>query len=784
MFGNYFKTAWRNISKNKFFSLINIMGLGLAIPFALLCLMQVQSSYESDNFHPYPDRTYRINTDIKDNGGSITKYALSPEALSEDLQTNYPSVQAATFTVRDYDWELSDRLKTLSVNTLYVEQDFFDMFGFHFLSGSGPSEPNSIAITKEKAEAFFGTADAAGKVLSHPEYGDFIISGVLESFKRNTVFRADVIVSMTTWKKFHHDSIPASLSGYTYVLMKPNTTGKQLQTALNAASVKFNNELTAGSVKKSLAFHEQGIEDIAPAVEKLEGNSYVDSISDLAVNFAFAMGLLILAAFNYINLTLARSINRAKEVGLRKTVGALRHQLIMQFICEAVLMTLLSLVAGYVILRFLKQFSYVNWFAWEVDNQFILWASFILFAIFIGTLAGFIPAKILSRFKPVNVLKGNIAPTVIGKTGLRNTLVVIQFVASACFIFVLITMLDQFRYMATDNTNFNRKNIYNIAASEKLPLLQHEILENKNVKQVGFVSIPFGGNSAKAIIKKNKQNTDLPANYYAADAGFVSNMNLPVVAGKNLPESSGDSSSKFVLVNEQLLSAIGINNAQEAIGKTFLLNNQQEVIINGVLSNFCYDNYQFAAQPLIIQYNPSQFHVLNIKTRSDVDDAVFKSEMNAIWKKYFPHDELSFSNYQKDMYEHYFPGGDMKFMGMSCVAVLAIALMGLLGIVTYHTESRVKEVGIRKVMGASVKQIIKDLSKGFVKLTLIAAAVALPLGYSICYLFMKLFAYSNGVNLLLLSLLFAAIFSVALIIIVYKSMNAALANPVKSLRTE
>ena len=784
MFKNYFKIAWRNITKNKFFSLINILGLGLAIPFALLSLIQVQSSFESDNFHPYPGRTYRINTNLKDNSGSITKYALSPQHLAEDLQKNYPSVQKATFTARDYDWVLSDRLKTLPVNTLYVEPSFFDLFGFHFISGTRPTAPNSIAITKEKAEAFFGTADAVGKILSHPEYGDFIISGVLAPYKRNTVFRSDVMVSMATWQKFRKDSIPTQLTGYTYVLVQPNTTGSQLKTTLDDESAKLNRELASRSIKASLAFHQQGIEEIAPSFEKVEGNSYVDSIGDLTVNFAFALGLLILAAFNYINLTLARSINRAKEVGLRKTVGALRYQLIFQFIFEAILMTLLSLVAGYIILQLLKHFSYVNWFAWEVDNQFLLWVSFILFAVFIGALAGFIPAKILSRFKPVNVLKGNIAPAAIGKTGLRNSLVVIQFVASACFIFVLVTMLNQFNYMATDNKNFNRENIYNIASSEKLNLLKHDILENKNVEQAGFVSIPFGSNAAVASVKKNSQGTNFSANYYAADAAFVSNMRLPIIAGKNLFTSSSDSASPFVLVNEQLSSALGFRNAHEAIGKTFLLNNEKEVTINGVLSNFCYANYQFAAEPLLVQYNPSGFHVLNIKTRGKVDDAVFKSEMNSIWKKYFPHTELSFSNYQKDLYERYFPGGDMKFMGMFGLAVLAIALMGLLGIVTYHTESRVKEVGIRKVMGASVKQIVKELSRGFVKLTLLAAAISFPLGYCICYMFMKLFAYSNGVNLFLLALMFGGIFSIALIIIVYKSMKSAVANPVKSLRSE
>ncbi len=784
MFRNYFKTAWQNIRKNKFFSLINILGLGLAIPFALLCLMQMQSAYESDNFHPYPGRTYRIITDIKDNGGSITKYALSPKSVAAELENNYPYIQKATFTMRDYGWELSDRLKTLSVNTLYVEPSFFDMFGFKLISGTRPVAPNTIAITKEKAEAFFGTDNAIGKVLSHPDYGNFIISGVLEPYKRNTVFKSDVMVSMATWDRSHRDSLPTSLTGFTYVLMQPNSTGLQLDVALNAVAAKLNTLAASKSIKESLGFHKQGIEDIAPAFQRLEGNAYVNSIGDLMVNFGFAMGLLILAAFNYINLTLARSISRAKEVGLRKTAGALRYQLIIQFISEAVLMAMLALAAGYVILQFLKRFTYVNWFAWDVDNQLVLWASFILFTIFIGALAGFIPAKILSRFKPVNVLKGTIAPSAIGKTGLRNTLVVIQFVASACFIFILVTMFNQFRYMATDNENFNRENIYNIAAPAKVRLLQQDILANKNVEQVGFVSTPFGGNAAQAGARKNKESENTAASYYAADAGFVSNMRLPLLAGKNLLYSSGDSVSNFVLVNEQLLSALGLGKAREAVGKTFLLNNENEVIINGVLPNFCYANYQFAAQPLIIQYNPSQFHVLNIQTKNKVDDAVFKAEMNTIWKKYFPHDELSFSNYRKDMYDRYFPGGDMKFMGMFGAAVLVIALMGLLGIVTYHTERRVKEVGIRKVMGASVKQIVQELSKGFIKLTLIAALIALPLGYVICYVFMSLFAYSNGVNMVLLGLLFGGIFCIALIIIMYKSIYAAVANPVESLRTE
>lgn len=784
MFRNYFKTAWRNIQTNKLFSLINILGLGLAIPFSLLSLIQVQSAYEADNFHPYPDRTYRINTDIKDNGSSITKYALSPQSVAEGLEKNYPAIQKATFTIRDYGWELSDHLKTLPVTSLFVEPEFFDMFGFRFLSGNQPVEPNNIAITKEKAIAFFGTTDVVGKVLTHLTYGDLIISGVLEPYKRNTVFRSDVMVSIDTWKKINKDTIPTSLFGYTYVLMRPNTSSGQLDAALAGVASVINKEASAKNIRESVTFHKQGIENLSPDFEGLQGNFNVDSVSDLTLNFSLALALLILAAFNYINLTLARSINRAKEVGLRKTIGASRFQIAVQFIFEAVLITLLSLVVGYIVLQLIYRFSYVNWFSWKVDNQWLLWGTFVLFTIFIGVLSGFVPARILSRFTPVKVLKGSIAPSAIGKTGLRNTLVIIQFVVSACFIFVMVTMLNQFRYMATDNSNFNRENIYNIASSGELRLLQHDILKNRNVKRVGFASSLFGGNAAQASVKKDKRSTNVSANYYAADADFVSNMHLPIVAGKNLLSSVSDSASDFVLVNEQLLTSLGLGKASEAIGKTFLLNNQHEVIINGVLPDFCYNNYQFAAQPLILQYNPSRFHVLNIETTAKVDDDVFKSEMNSIWKKYFPHNEMSFSNYRKDLYENYFPVGNMKFMGLFCIVMLIIALMGLLGIVTYQIERKVKEIGIRKTLGASVRQIVKELSKGFIKLAIIAALISLPLGYTVCYYFMDLFVYSNGVNLGLLCILFCGIFLPALMIILYQSSKAATANPVKSLRTE
>lgn len=784
MFKNYLKVAWRNLKKNKLFSLINIIGLGLALPFSLLSLIQVQSSFESDNFHPFPDRTYRIITTVKDDMGAKIRYASSPALIARQCDKSYPAIEKATFTVRDFEWNLSSGIKSLPVNMMYVEPSFFDMFGFKLIAGTIPVEPQTLLITKEKAEAFFGNTDVVGKVLSHPMFGDFKISGVLAPFKRNTQFRSDVMVSMASYKKIAGDSDLTSLSGFTYVLMKKESNQNNLNSILTSLGKTINQQPTVQKDRIQMDFQAQKLTAVAPDFLDLKDNPYVDDITDLTLNFSFALGLLLLAAFNYINLTLARSLSRAKEVGVRKVTGALNSQLITQFILEAVLVAVISLAFGYIVLRLMEQFSYVNWFTWEVDNDALLWISFILFTVLIGIIAGIVPAKILARFQPANVLKGSVTPNGFGKMGLRNTLVVIQFVASSCFIFLMATLFGQFKYMATDNSNFNRQNIYNITVNDDYRLLQHDLNENRNIKRIGFVSTPFGGTTAQLPIRKNKQLENVTASYYAADANFVENMHIPFVSGNNLTESVSDSPSDFVLVNEQLLSALGMGSAAEAVGKTFLINDDHVVRIQGVLSNFCYNTYQYTAKPLVIQYNPSEFKVLNIETKIKVDPEVFKTEMEAVWNKYFPHDQMVFSDYQKDLYDRYFPGKDMKFMGLFCIAMLVIALLGLLGIVTFQTEKRSKEIGIRRVIGAPVTAIVKELSKSFVKLTILAALIALPIGYVGSYWFLSLFAYSSGIEITLLIWLFIGIFSIALITITIQSVHAALVNPVNSLRSE
>lgn len=787
MIRNYLKIAFRNLWKNKLFSFINIMGLGLAIPFALLSLLQLQSSFEFDNFHPNSDRIYRIITDEKTTDGGTIKYASSPFLLADNLKNNYACVEKATKVVRDFSWELNNRLKTLQVNTIYIEPTFFEIFGFRLEKGSLPIEPNSLVLSHEMAEKFFGDINPVGKTLSHPTYGEFKITGVLKPFKKQTQFRSDVMISMATYQNIHKDATNAqswaAYNTHTFVRLQANTQPQSLDLAINDIAKKSNLNLV--SAKKTNLFHKQALKDISPSMEHLRNNPYVEDWLDISFNFAIPLMILLLAGFNYTNLTLARSLSRAREVGVRKVMGAIRGQLVMQFICEAVIIAFFALLIGVVILELMKQFIHVQWVTWEVENQAIIWFIFIGFALFLGILAGALPAWILSSFQPVNVLKGTLSPASFGKIGFRKSLTVIQFVVTMAFVFWIGHFYNQFDYMATENENFNRKGIFNISLADKnYQRLINDISKNKNVEQIGLTSLPFGAMPAQSALKANKNDQNVPTYYYSADRNFIENMSLKLLAGQNLPDTKSDSASSFVLLNEKAIQTLRLGSPKEAIGKTIILNNTAELQVVGIVQNFCHFHYQFEEQPLVFQYNPAHFQLLSVKTTENLSQDDFLAEIKTIWKKHYPYQQIVYSWYQQELYDRYYPAEDMKMMGMASIVILVIAIMGLLGMVTYSTEKRIKEIGIRKVMGASVWAIVKILSWSFMKLLLIAGLIALPIGYVSGLVILKVFTFHASINIGLMGAFFALILIIAIGTISYQAIKAALLNPVKSLKTE
>ncbi|MDP1815996.1 MAG: ABC transporter permease [Leadbetterella sp.] len=787
MLKNYIKIAFRNLWKNKLFSFINIFGLGLALPFALLSLLHLQSTFEFDNFHKDPERIFRIITDEQSKEGGKTSYASSPFLLADKLRNDYASTEFATKTIREFGWELNNRLKSFRVNQIYVEPDFFKIFNFKLEKGVYPIEPNTLVISHEIAEKFYKNSNPIGQILSHPTYGAFKVTGVLMPFKKETQFRSDVMVSMATYTNRNMEAASSKAWGayesYTFVKLKPNVKSTSLDVAI--AQIAKNTNPNLATLKKANEFRKQALSDISPSKENLQNNPYVENWSDIYVNFSIPLMILLLAGFNYTNLTLARSLNRSREVGVRKVMGAVRSQLVFQFICEAVIIAFFALAIGTLILLLMKEYIHVEWVTWKVDNPYIIMVLFGLFTLFLGITAGSLPAWVLSSFQPVKVLKGSISPASFGKINFRKSLIVIQFIVTLGFVFQIGHMYNQFKYMATENENFNRKGIFNLAIPNKnLKLISQEISENKNVEKIGYTSVPFGGETTKLGIRAQKQGENQASYYYASDNNFIENMHLTFLAGQNLPFSSADSAGNFVVINEKAVEKLHLGGVNDALGKTIFINENIEVQVIGVVKNFCHFNYQFEIQPLVFQYNPDMFKSLVIQTEGKTDQAAFETFIETLWKKQNSYESVSFSWFEEEMYEKYYPAEDMKMMGMACLVILVIAVMGLLGMVIYTTEKRVKEIGIRKVLGASVMEVVKILSWSFLKLLLIAGLIALPIGIFGGILFNGIFIFNNGLNFSLMVIFFTTVLLIAILTIAYYSMRAALSNPVKSLKAE
>lgn len=792
MLYNYFKIAVRNLWKHKLFSLINVAGLGLAMAFCFMQLIQVQGSFEKDSFHPFPDRTFRILTDATDKNGKVYHLAPTPMPLGAKLQQEQSSVEKSVRVIRGRFYSnLSNGIKSLKVDGMYADPAYFDVFGFKLEKGKPATEPRTVVLTHETAERFFGNASALGKTLIHPEMGTFTVSGVFEPLHSfQTHLKSDMIISMSTFQQLNPDTDANNwldYNTYTFVLLtkgsKPDALAKELR-----AMGKDNEKYASFKDIKSHTFRLQRLQDISPDFDNLLNNPHVEPVWKIGIGLLIPLVIILLAGFNYVNLTLTRSLSRAREVGVRKVAGARRGQLIVQFLTETIIISILALGLGYVGLLFMKSYIHLGWLAWEVQDTRILWVLFISFTLVSGFLAGIIPARILSSYQPVQILKGEQVTMAVGKMGFRKVLTIIQFVVALVFMTGIGIMNSQFEYMATDNQNFNRKNILNIPlpADSDFRLLKNELSAQAGVERIGLTHAPFNESAGKAKIQRitsgQKQQNEQESYIYSVDADFIENMKLTFVAGQNMP-ATPDTSVHFSVLNQKAVRSMGWNNPKDIVGQTIMLNGTP-VIVSGVVKDFCIMRYELPVSPLILAFDPREIKVLSLQIAEGTDHEQLTSSLEKIWKKHHPHESFVFSWYEQQLYDDYVEGGDRRLTSIMVIVVFVIAGLGLLGMVSYTTEKRTKEVGVRKVLGASVPQIMGLLSWVFLKMILIAAAIALPAGYFLGGLFLNLFTYraSLGPGVFLMCL--GNLLIIGLLTIGVQTYKTAMANPADTLRSE
>ncbi|GAB4051156.1 ABC transporter permease [Spirosoma litoris] len=792
MLTNYIKIAWRNLWKHKLFSVINVFGLASGLVVCFLAIAHIKGSFDYDNFHPNRDRTYRILTDVVGKDNDVTPFATSPMPLAEVLKREYPFVEEATRASKMYG-EFSSNQKRFMTMSYAVDPAFFRIFGYKLAKGRPATEPNTVVLTRETAEKFFGTANPVGRVLQNTDLGPITVTGVLADMPAKSHLVFDMLISLqTAWTPQQRTSFADwrnYQTGLTYVLLKPGISADALEKVLPSVTQRATQNLHF-KTEKGYSLRVQPFTKLSPARRELMFTTHEPQVGGLLVEAGVGLLTLLLAVFNYINLTLARSLSRAREVGIRKVAGAVRWQLVGQFMAESVILSLLSLGLANVMLEFIKPMPFVQ--KWLIDGVEWTWqltAIFVAFSVVAGLLAGIAPARVLSGFQPSQVLRSQTGLRIIRGISLRKSLIVAQFAISMIAMISLLSMNRQMDYMATADYGFRRDRVLTIPLNT-IPAqrLANEINQLAGVEHVSGTSELFGSYGYSHFVKQKRNALDSSEAFvWATDPQFIATMDLTLLAGQNLPPATADSvasgGSRLVLINEEAVKTFRLGNSREAVGKSLWLDDSSEVQIAGVLKDFRYTSFAWSIKPLIIQNNPGQFRYLAVRVAAGTEDAVL-ADTKRIWKRLSPYEPFAGQWYSDFLEQRHTHPEDRDFMTLLLVLSFSIACLGLLGMVTYNTQTRVKEVGVRKVMGAQVSQIVWLLSRDFVRLLLIAAAIALPLGYLAGYAFLINFAYHVSIGFETFALCFGSLLLLGGLTIGIRTYRAALDNPTESLRSE
>jgi putative ABC transport system permease protein len=801
MFKNYLRIAWADLKKNKVFSFINICGLAFGMSLCMLIITIIKDQLSYDTFHPNADRAYRVNTVAIRKDGGTEPYASSPLPVSVELKQNYPFIEHAVNLTRGLNGEATVDSKTINVDGFFTNSEFLDVFGYELLYGNKSAqfnEPNTVVLTQKTPVKFFKNKNPVGKVITVKGLGDFKVSGVLKDPPGKTHLEFDLLGSdnflpvldkqspgftvINNWLNYY--------ANYTYVTLKNNDSKPALERALAKMGSERYKKLDLESRDKGYQFVLQPLTEIVPGPMLSNNMGRALPVEMLWALGIFAFVIIISAAFNYNSLSLAHALSRAKEIGVRKAAGAQRYQLILQFLIQSVFTSFLSMLVAWVIyhfalIPFFQSFSLFGEFDISLDEDAGLIMIFTLFSIFIGLIAGLFPSLYLSSFNPSRALKDIGSFNFLPKLGLRKVLLVIQFSAALLFVVTLINIYRQINYLMNADYGFRKDDIINVDLQNNNYALVKQAFEKQNgVVEVSGISHSMGTWRDRGIdVRLTQSSEKISARDYSVDADYIPNLSLQLIAGKNFSKDLPASRELYIIVNQEFLKFFKLGTPSEAIGKHVILGDSINVSILGVLKNFHFKPFTYAMEPLVLRYNLDDITELNVQvtgknaqqTLAELQTAWNSIDKNHAFTYRFFADEL------KDTYQFY--ADITKFVGLVAFMAVTIACMGLLGLVLFVLKHRTKEIGIRKILGASLPQLSILLSKNFAKLMLIACLVGLPLGIWLNNSLFNEFAYRINLNTgYVTGICLLIVFAV--VTIGSQIVRAAVANPVKSLRTE
>jgi putative ABC transport system permease protein len=798
MFKNYLYIALRNIKKHKGYSLINILGLAIGITCCILIFSYVLYELSYDKYHENAGRIYRLKSDaqVGDNHLHIPK---SSPPMSGYMVENFPEVLGAA-RLRELG-SIPVRFRENQYyegRIFYADNSFLDIFTFPLLKGNPKTALKTAyttVITEDTARKYFGDEDPIGKVLTIDEDADFTVTGVVSNVPRNSHFVFDILCSFETHAQNNRRSMVSwlSLNYYTYILIQKGSDPRTLEQKFpDMIATNAGNILKA--VKGDLKLSLQPLTSIHLHSRLEQEISATSNIAYVYIFSAIALFILFIACMNYMNLATARSAKRAQEVGMRKVLGAHRARIIRQFLSESLITSIISCVIALLFVEFVlplfRSVSGINLKINYMENPWLIPGLFVLTMI-VGLVAGSYPAFFLSSFQPIHILKGSLR-TGTASTHFRGVLVIVQFTISIVLIIGTIITFSQLKYMKNTALGFEKEQILIVPISdestvESLAPFKEELKNYPGIINVAASShVPGQTTYYNPFLPEGFTRDQMPwMGQLNVDGDFIPTMGIELLAGRNFSSELKTDQTRSVIINETAAKRFGW---EDPVGKTIGDLSDDGAILKkpviGVVKDFHIESLHREIGPLLITNNPEWLNTLSIR----IAQANIPKTMGFLSERWMQHNPLRPFRYffLDDSFDVQYRADERLSKIFSYFSILAIfiACLGLFGLASYTAEQRTKEIGIRKVLGATISGIVKLLTKEFSKWILVANIIAWPVAYFAMRKWLQGFAYRTSIEFYIFILSAVIALAIALMTVSYQALKAAKADPVKSLRYE
>jgi putative ABC transport system permease protein len=796
MIKNYLKVAWRNLMRNKGFSFINIAGLVIGIISCILIFLYVQYELSYDKYNKQSPEIYRL-TEILHLPKEDRPQAVTSPIMAPTLQANFPEIKKSVRLTNSSRVLSVKEKKLYDTKIVYADSTLFDIFTYPMLQGDPQKalvNPYSIVLTQNTAKKYFGNEAPLGKIMQLSDTINLTVTGIIKNVPSNSHFTFDCLLSRSTIDELNNHQVDSNWfnnSVYTYFLLPENYEPAKLESKMNAFVHKEMKE----QKKSSGLWYDFKLQLLSSIHLRSNMNAEVNPNSDISYIYIFsaaAILILIIACCNFINLATARSLNRSKEIGLRKVIGAKRLQLGIQFLGESFLFAVIAGVIAFALVYFLLP-SFNTFTGKDLplnifSNQILL-ITFAAIIISVGLVAGTYPALLMSSFAPINALKGAI------RHGwqdifLRKGLVVFQFTIAIVLIAGTGLVLQQLSYIQNRKIGLNKEQVIEIGI-RRADLPKGETLVKELSKHTGVINATLTDFSFKdgisniAVLPQGAAENEITSQaVISVDYNFLKTFQIPLAAGRDFSRSFGKDPDEAFIVNESAVQIFGWKKASDAIGKDMDWGTGKKGKVIGVVKDFNFASLHDNIKPLVIHIHPDWYRFVALRIQPNKISQTLK-QIESTWKTIATDSPFKYTFLDEDFANLYKEEKNMKsVLTLLTIFSLFVACLGLFGLAAFSIKQRFKEIAIRKVLGATVSSITRLVSKEFLLLVLIAAAIAFPLAWWGMQKWLQDFAYHINIGWQLFAGAGIIALLIALLTVSYQSIKAAIANPVKSLRTE